>query len=100
MYTEKSTTPSSSRLPWLIGLTGLTVGAFIGLLSGAAPIVVGVLVISILFLTTFFLKVETVVISLLCLCVAIDCYSSLQLPTFFALSVNALTVLYFIVQAF
>lgn len=79
---------------------GLTVGAFIGLLSGAAPIVVGVLVISILFLTTFFLKVETVVISLLCLRVAIDCYSSLQLPTFFALSVNALTVLYLIVQAF
>ena len=100
MYTEKSTTPSSSRLPWFIGLMGLTVGAFIGLLSGAAPIIVGLLFVSSLFLTTFFLKFETVVISLLCLRVAIDCYSSLQLPTLFALSVNALTVLYLIVQAF
>ena len=79
---------------------GLTVGAFIGLLSGAAPIIVGLLFVSSLFLTTFFLKFETVVISLLCLRVAIDCYSSLQLPTLFALSVNALTVLYLIVQAF
>ena len=79
---------------------GLTAGAFIGLLSGAAPIVVGFLVVSTLFLTTFFLEFKTVVISLLCLRVAIDCYASLQLPTLFALSVNALTVLYLIVQAF
>ena len=100
MYTEKSTTLSSSRLPWFIGLMGLTIGGGVGLLSGAAPIVVGLLFASILFVTTFFLKFETVVISLLCLRVAIDCYVSLQLPTVFALSVNVLTVLYIIVQAF
>ncbi len=100
MYTEQPTTPSSPWLPWVIAFLGLLTGTIVGVLSGFNPPIVGLLLGTILFVTTFFLKFETVVIFLLCVRVAIDCFSTLQLPTVFALSVNALTVLYILVQAF
>jgi O-antigen ligase len=100
MYTEQSPTPTSPWLPWVIGILGLISGAIVGFLSGAIPLLVGVLFVTALSITTFFLKFETVVISLLCLRVGIDCFITFQLPTVFALSVNALTVLYILVQAF
>ncbi len=100
MYTEQPPTPSSPWIPWSIGLLGLISGAIVGLLSGATPLLIGLLFGTVLFVTTFFLKFETVVITLLCIRVAIDCFSTLQLPTIFALSVNALTLLYIVVQAF
>ncbi len=100
MYTEQSAKPTSPWLPWVIALLGVISGVFVGCLSGAMPLVIGALFGGSLFITTFFLKFETVVICLLSVRVAIDCFSTLQLPTVFALGVNALTVLYLLVQAF
>jgi O-antigen ligase len=100
MYTEHSSQPASPWIPWLIALLGMVGGVGVGIASGTQPLILGGLMGAILFLTTFFLKFEYVVIGLLILRAAIDCFATLQLPTLFAIGLNALTVLYLTVQAF
>ncbi len=100
MYTEHSSKPAAIWLPWLLTLVGLVVGTGVGLASGAQPLLLGGAIGAILFVMTFFLKFEVVVIGLLILRTAIDCFITLQLPTVFAIGINALTILYLIVQLF
>jgi O-antigen ligase len=100
MYTEHSSKPVSPWLPWLIALVGMVGGAAVGMGSGTQPLILGGLMGGVLFLMTFFWKFEYVVIGLLILRAAIDCFATLQLPTVFAIGLNALTILYLTVQAF
>jgi O-antigen ligase len=100
MYTEHSSQPASPWIPWLIALVGIVGGIAVGMASGTQPLILGVLMGAVLFVTTFFLKFEYVVIGLLILRAAIDCFATLQLPTLFAIGLNALTILYLTVQAF
>ena len=100
MYTEHSSKPAAIWLPWLISGIGLVVGTGLGIASGAQPLLLGGAIGAILFVMTFFLKFEVVVIGLLILRTAIDCFVTLQLPTIFAIGIDALTILYLAVQLF
>ena len=100
MYTEHSSKPAAIWLSWLITMVGLVVGTGVGLASGAQPLFLGGAIGVMLFVMTFFLKFEVVVIGLLILRPAIDCFVTLQLPSVFAIGIDALTILYLIVQLF
>ena len=100
MYTEHSSKPAAIWLSGLITMVGLVVGTGVGLASGAQPLFLGGAIGVMLFVMTFFLKFEVVVIGLLILRPAIDCFVTLQLPSVFAIGIDALTILYLIVQLF
>ena len=100
MYTEHPSKPTAIWLPWLITIVGLVVGTGVGLASGAQPLILGGAIGVMLFVMTFFLKFEVVVIGLLILRASIDCFVTLQLPSVFAIGLDALTILYLLVQLF
>ncbi|MBW4630545.1 MAG: O-antigen ligase family protein [Iphinoe sp. HA4291-MV1] len=91
----KQRSSRSSRLGLLIGLAGVMVGLVTGFLIGSSkPIYLGLALAAIPFLFCFFTKFEQTVLGLLVLRSSIDSITSIQLPSVFAISIDALTLLY------
>jgi O-antigen ligase len=75
----------------------IALGAMLGLLSGAKPLYLGMLLATAVVFILFFLRFEQAVLGLLILRSAIDGFTSLQLPSIFAIGLNILTLLYVVI---
>ncbi|MDX2099581.1 MAG: O-antigen ligase family protein [Leptolyngbyaceae cyanobacterium bins.59] len=85
-------------LKFSIILTGLAIGAIVGLLAGIKPLLLGVGICAIVPLTFFFSNFELSILGLLVLRSSLDPFSKQQLPAAFALGVDVLAILYVVVQ--
>lgn len=81
-----------------IGLAGILFGVAVGFGAGAVPIYIGLLLGVIGVLIFFFARFEQAVLTLLILRSSLDPFSAQQVPAAFAIGLDALTILYVIVQ--
>ena len=98
MYTELPTKPTSPWLPWIMSILGGGVGVVLGLLTGVQPLLPGILIPASLILIYSFNQFELILMGWLILRSAIDGFVSMQLPTIFALSLDAIGVIFLISQ--
>lgn len=89
---------SSFYLSVLVGFFGVVFGVGVGFAAGAIPIYMGLLFVVLVVLVFFFARFEQAVLSLLVLRSSLDPLSAQQVPAAFAIGLDALTVLYVIVQ--
>ncbi len=82
----------------LIGLVGVGVGVGVGFGAGALPIYISLLLGVVAVLVCFFARFEQTVLTLLILRSSLDPFSAQQVPAAFAIGLDALTILYLIVQ--
>jgi O-antigen ligase len=100
MYTEQPDRPVSAWLPWVIGIIGCLVGIILGFLTGSQPLIPGLLIPVILVLIYSFKKFEWILMGWLILRSAVDGSIALQLPTIFALSLDALGAMFLVTKLF
>ena len=100
MYTEQPPRPVSPWLPWVMSFVGGLVGIMIGLLTGVQPLLPGLLVPSTLILIYSLNKFEWFLMGWLILRSSVDGLVSLQLPTVFALGLDAIGALFLVTQLF
>ncbi|MEM6754389.1 MAG: O-antigen ligase family protein, partial [Cyanobacteria bacterium P01_C01_bin.38] len=81
-----------------IGLAGVLIGLAVGFGAGAVPIYIGLVLGVIAVLIFFFARFEQAVLTLLVLRSSLDPFSAQQVPAAFAVGLDALTILYVIVQ--
>lgn len=86
------------NLSLLVGLGGVVIGAAVGFGAGAVPIYVGLILGVVAVLVFFFARFEQAVLGLLILRSSLDPFSAQQIPAAFAIGLDALTILYVIVQ--
>lgn len=91
---------ASSRRVLLITLSGIVVGAALGLLAGVQPLMVGAAIGSVAMLACFFSFFEQSVLGLLILRSSLDIFSAQQIPSAFAIGLDILTLLYVLMQWF
>jgi len=84
----------SSRLNLLVGLAGIVIGIAAGFAAGVQPRNVWLALIAVAAVVYFFAKFEQAVLGLLIVRSAIDSFVALQLPSVFAIGLDALTLLY------
>ncbi len=84
----------SSRLALLVGLAGVGIGIVAGFVAGVDPRYLCLAVVAVAAVVYFFAKFEQAVLGLLILRSSIDSFAALQLPSVFALGLDALTLLY------
>jgi O-Antigen ligase len=84
------------RIPW-IGLGCIAFGVTSGFLVGTNPLLLAIPIIAVVGLIYFFTCFEQAVMGLLIVRSSLDPFSSLQLPAVYAITVDALTILYLIV---
>lgn len=84
----------SSRLAIGIGAIGIGGGLIAGVLAGASPLILGLLLLTIVIVASFFARFEVVVLGLLILRSTLDVFSEQQIPAAFAIALDALTILY------
>jgi O-antigen ligase len=84
----------SIYLPIAIVTGAIGLGAVVGLLAGAKPLYLGILLVAALVFLLFFLRFEQTVLGLLILRSAIDSFVGLQLPSVFAVGLNLLIIVY------
>ncbi len=82
----------------VIGLAGVLIGVAVGYGAGAVPVYIGLLFGVIAVLIFFFARFELAVLTLLVLRSSLDPFSAQQVPAAFAIGLDALTILYIIVQ--
>ncbi|MGD1911743.1 MAG: polymerase, partial [Rivularia sp. (in: cyanobacteria)] len=82
----------------LVGLAGVVIGVAVGFGAGAIPIYIGLLLGVIAVLVFFFARFDQAVLTLLILRSSLDPFSAQQVPAAFAGGLDALTILYVIVQ--
>lgn len=93
MLTNDRSMPSS-RLGFWVGVGGVVVGTFAGVLAGADPLYLGLALGAVIVFVYFFADFKGAVLSLLILRSSLDVFSTQQLPAAFAIGVDALTLLY------
>ena len=81
-----------------IGLAGVLIGLAVGFGAGAVPVYVGLLFGVVAVIVFFFARFEQAVLTLLILRSSLDPFSAQQVPAAFAIGLDALTILYVIVQ--
>ena len=79
-------------------MAGVVIGIAVGFGAGAVPIYVGLLLGVVTVLVLFFARFEQAVLTLLILRSSLDPFSTQQVPAAFAVGLDALTILYVIVQ--
>ncbi|MGB3653550.1 MAG: O-antigen ligase family protein, partial [Rivularia sp. (in: cyanobacteria)] len=89
---------SSFYLSFLVGLAGVAIGVAVGFGAGALPVYVGLLLGAVTVVVFFFAQFQQAVFTLLILRSALDPFSVQQVPAAFAIGLDALTILYVIVQ--
>jgi O-antigen ligase len=97
MLTDNATNQFPRHVIW-IGLLAIVLGAAVGFLAGAKPLFLGLAIVAVGIIVAFFVRFELVLLGLLVLRSAIDCFVVLQLPVAFALGLDALAILYVVVQ--
>lgn len=83
-----------SRLSLLVGVVGVVVGIGAGFVVGIQPLLPVALLVAVAAVVFFFSSFEQAVLGLLILRSSLDVFSSLQLPSVFAIGVDALALLY------
>ena len=83
-----------------MSFVGCCMGIMIGLLAGVQPLLPGLMIPATLILIYSFNKFEWVLMGWLILRSSVDGMVSLQLPTIFALSLNAIGALFLVTQLF
>ncbi|UBF27325.1 polymerase [Kovacikia minuta CCNUW1] len=99
MLTERRRNPLSHPAFWLAAI-GVVIGIAAGLLAGVEPLYLGLLMAVAAVLIFFFISFEQAVIGFLILRSSLDIFSAQQIPAVFAIAVDALTLLYLVVQLF
>ena len=89
---------ASSRLTLLVSLVAVGVGVGVGFLVGISPQLIVLALVGVAVLILFFAKFEQTVLGLLILRSSLDPFSNQQLPAAFTIGLDALTLLYVIVQ--
>ncbi|MEO1377927.1 MAG: hypothetical protein AAFW70_27335 [Cyanobacteria bacterium J06635_10] len=97
MLNQKELNPSFYT-SLLVGLAGIVIGLAVGFGAGAVPIYIGLLLGVVVVLVFFFARFEQAVLTLLVLRSSLDPFSTQQVPAAFAVGLDALTILYVIVQ--
>lgn len=92
MLTSDRWTPSS-RLGFWVGVGGVVVGTFAGILAGAYPLYLGLALGAVIVFVYFFADFKRAVLSLLILRSSLDVFFAQQVPAAFAIGVDALTLL-------
>lgn len=93
MSTNKGLLPSSNSSFW-ISLGGVGVGIAAGVLAGAKPLFLGLVLGAVIALVYFFADFERAVLGLLILRSSLDNFSAQQIPAVFAIGLDVLTLLY------
>jgi O-antigen ligase len=88
---------SFSYLALSVGVLGVAVGIFVGLLAGVQPLLLAVAFVAIVAVISLFTSFEQTVLGLLILRSSLDPFSAQQIPAAFAIGLDALTVLYVVV---
>ncbi|MDY6896945.1 MAG: O-antigen ligase family protein [Cyanobacteriota bacterium] len=89
---------ASFYLSLSVGLAGVVIGIAVGFGAGAVPVYTGLLLAVVAVLIFFFARFEQAVLTLLVLRSSLDPFSAQQVPAAFAVGLDALTILYVIVQ--
>ncbi|MEM6399221.1 MAG: O-antigen ligase family protein [Cyanobacteria bacterium P01_D01_bin.116] len=89
---------ASSYLSLLVVVAGVVLGVAVGFGAGAVPVYVGLLLAVVVVLVFFFARFEQAVLTFLILRSSLDPFSAQQVPAAFAIGLDALTILYVIVQ--
>ena len=85
-------------LNFWVGILGVIVGVGVGFMSGSQPLIVGLGIFATAVLVYFLASFEQAVLALLILRSSLDVFSDYQVPAAFALGIDALTILYVILQ--
>ena len=88
----------SFNLSLLVGLVGVVIGAAVGFGAGAVPIYLGLALGVVVVLVFFFARFELAVFIILILRSSLDPFSAQQIPAAFAIGLDALTILYVVIQ--
>ncbi|MGA7954239.1 MAG: O-antigen ligase family protein [Gloeobacterales cyanobacterium] len=90
------TIPHSKSALW-IGIAGVLFGILAGMMVGAQPLFVGLLLGAIAALVYFFTNFERAVLGLLVVRSALDIFAAQQIPSLYAVGVDSLTLLYVVI---
>jgi O-antigen ligase len=99
MLTDHRRNPFFHPAFWL-AVGGVLLGIAAGLLAGVEPLYLGLLFAVAAILIYFFANFEQAVLGFIILRSSLDIFSAQQLPAVFAVGVDALTLLYVVVQLF
>ncbi len=97
MLTNRRWLPSSSLAFW-ISVGGVVVGTAAGVLAGANPLYLGLILGTVIVFVYFFADFERAVLGLLILRSSLDIFSEQGVPAAFAIGVDALTLLYVVLR--
>ncbi len=97
MLSDKGLNPSFYT-SLTIGLAGVLIGLAVGFGAGALPVYVGLFLGLVAVIVLLFARFEQTVLTLLVLRSSLDPFSAQQVPAAFAIGLDALTILYVIVQ--
>lgn len=81
-----------------VGILGVVIGIGVGFMSGSQPALVGLGIVAATVLVYFLTSFEQAVLALLILRSSLDVFSDYQVPAAFALGIDALTILYVVLQ--
>ncbi len=97
MLTNKRWLPSSNLAFW-ISVAGVVVGTAAGVLAGAQPLYLGLILGAVIVFVYFFADFERAVLGLLILRSSLDIFSEQEVPAVFAIGLDALTILYVVLR--
>lgn len=83
-----------SLLPFAIAIAGIPLGMALGLLAGVKPLYIAVIFVALAVPIYFFSNFEQAVLGLFVVRSSLDVFSEQQLPSAFALGIDALTLAY------
>ncbi len=89
---------SASYLSLIVGIIGAGFGLIIGILAGLQPLLLCLAVFTIVLVICFFTYFEQTVLGLLILRSSLDIFSAQQIPSVFAVGLDALTIIYVVLM--